>query len=328
MKYFFLFFASCLFLTGAALAKGHGGHGGGHSGSHSGGGHASPSHTGSTHPGNGRSSSGAGHSANHISTHTAIVRRATSPRAISVNHQRSMPVHQKGFGLPPRGGEPAVNYGTGYSPGYYGYGYYYPSCYNPFFYDPYYSMFSIGLGMMYSPTYSAGQGAGNDYYADNQDNNSTEELEGYVVYANDTLSGAISMRGNTVFLETADTARGYDYKFKMKNKQLEYVTAYNDDDKQVKLVRLTKSKNKLWRVVHEGKLNLYDDDHRFIYRPEDIDKMSLIAEFNGQEKTLNSFYGVKSKDQLTAYINEAYGLHLDPKNYNWNQLLIYLDKLD
>ena len=78
-------------------------------------------------------------------------------------------------------------------------------------------------------------------------------------------------------------------------------------------------------MVHEGKLNLYDYSHGFIYRPGDIDRMSLMAAFNGDTKT---FYSVKNKEQLIDYVNQAYGLQLDPKNFTWNQLLIYVDKLD
>jgi hypothetical protein len=128
--------------------------------------------------------------------------------------------------------------------------------------------------MAFSPNYGFGRQA-DDYYFENE--NTDDSLEGYVVYAHDTISGLVTIGSGAVFLETADSAQSYDYKFRMRKKELEYVTAYNSDDKQVKLLRLPSNKNQMWRVVHEGKLNVYDDGKGLIYRPEDIDKLGLMT---------------------------------------------------
>jgi hypothetical protein len=333
MKQILLFVASCLFTAPGALAKGHvGGHGGGHSSNHSGGGHTSTMHAAPSHS-NIEGSRNAGRNAAPTKTKLPL-NRSTPPRTIAANHATNMPIYHNGVPLTPPNGEPPINSGTGSGPSIpsypsYYYGYYNPYYGDPFYYNPYFDMWSLGFSMMYSPTYPyLGGSSGTSYDEGNSNDGVEDDMEGYVVYARDTISGAISLRTNTVFLATKDSSGSYDYKFRIGNKELEYVTAFNSEDKQVKLVRLDQNKRKLWRVVHEGKLNLYDDAHGFIYRPEDIDKMSLVAEFNGTTKTMRSFYGVKSKDQLTEYVNEAYGLHLDPKNFTWNQLLIYLDKLD
>jgi len=319
MKQLFLFLTwSCLLLAVPSFAKGHG-HGGGHGGGHSGG-HASHSsgHTSShpaTHTTSGRISSGghaqASHSAPRLSR-KAIVSRSTSASAVRLHHSGTSHrttyytahVHHREFPV-----------------SYYPY-YYYPYYPSPFFFDPYYSMWSLGLNFWPSPHYYSGGSP------ENNNNDGQQDLEGYVVYANDTISGALSILTTKVLVETADSARGYDYTFKIRNQELKYVTAYNNDEKQIKLVRLPVNKKKLWRVVHEGKLNLYDDCKGFIYEPGDIDKMLLVAVVNGEIKKLNSFNGTNSKEQLTNCVNEAYGLNLDPKNFTWNELLIYIDKLD
>jgi len=334
MKQILLFVATCLLTATGALAKGHGGGHGGHSGgshssSHSGGHTAAhtAAHSSNSHSSSGHAGSGMGHGAAHSTTHTRIViNRSTSPRSIAENHPRNSTAIQKGTTAPPRNGAPVTDPGTSHYPANY-YGYYNPYYSNPYAYSPYFDMWSLAFNMMYSPSYPymAGSSGNNDDYSNN---NLEDDLEGYAVYAHDTISGTLTLKPNAILLATSDSGKDYDYTFKIRDKELEYVTAFNSEDKQVKLVRLEKNRKKLWRVVHEGKLNLYDDDHGFIYRPEDIDKMFLVARFNGTTKTLNSFYGVKSKEQLTEYVNEAYGLHLDPKNFSWNQLLIYLDKLD
>ena len=177
--------------------------------------------------------------------------------------------------------------------------------------------------MGYGPSYEYGRP-----YDDYSDNYIEDSLEGYVVYAHDTLTGALTIDGGSVFLETADSVQSYDYKFRMRKKELEYVVGFNSDNKQVKLVRLEKDKGQMWRLVHEGKLNLYDDGKGLIYQPEDIDKSLMMAEYNGKMIKLNSFSLVRNKETLVQCINEAYGVKLDPKQSGWNELLIYLDKLD
>ena len=131
-----------------------------------------------------------------------------------------------------------------------------------------------------------------------------------------------------ILVETADTARGYDYKFRIKKPGLDYVTVYNDDNKQINLVRLKDEPKTLYRVIHEGKLNIYDERHDFIYRPEDVDARTLIVVYNGEIVHLHGHSLEREKERLAAFVNKAYGTDLDPQKYNWKQLLIYIDKLD
>jgi hypothetical protein len=255
-----------------------------------------------------------------MSTKT-MIKRATSPSAVIASHPKRVRTNPIFIAVPPRHDQKVDNPAPG--PSYYGY--YYPYYPGAFYYDPYFSMWSIGANLAYSPTYSYG-GASSDNY--DYDYNTDDSLEGYVVYAHDTLSGVVTIASSAVYLETADSAQGYDYKFRMRKPELQYVTAYNSDDKQIKLVRLGSNKKHMWRVVHEGKLNLYDDGKGLIYQPGDVDKMNLIAEYNGKQNKLNQLSPVKAKEQLIKCVNEAYGVTLDPKKVSWNELLIYLDKLD
>lgn len=312
-----------LFAVATAIAKGHGG---GHGGGHHSGGHGG--HGGGY--GGGRSSS-PGHSMAAKSTGRSTGNAASRTVATS----RSLP---GGYRAPVRNstyvsGRYMTNGGAyygGYRREFYNpYPYYY-NAYPPYFYNPYFSMLSYGMYFNYTPNYYSG---GPSHYNNGDNTNpnnypAEEDLDGYVVYAHDTISGAVTIKNNTIAVETADTARGYDYRFKIKKQQLQCVTVYNDDNKQVNLVRLKDEPKKLWRIIHEGKLNIYDERHDFIYRPEDIDPKTLIVVYNGELVHIHARSMEATKQRLTSFVNKAYGSDLDPNKYSWKALLVYIDKLD
>jgi len=205
--------------------------------------------------------------------------------------------------------------------------YYYPYMYYgyaPYYYNPYYSMWAFGIDGMFTPHYNLGYP--NNY---NQPNyNEVEEMKGYAVYENDTLKGAITIKGRTVSVKTADGQRDYDYTFRPNKKGLQYVEGYNNDSVELNLVRLKENDKKLWRVIHTGKLNVYDGGTGFIYRPEDVDASTILVVYNGEEISLHSHNRDVTKQRLTAFINKAYGTDVNPNNMSWKSLLIYLDKKD
>lgn len=347
MMRFVIFSLFTLFLSAPSFAKGHGGGHGGHSGGHSGGhagaahatggahasaghgvsgAHAAPAHSGGGHSFSGHTGAGGFHTPVHAAPHmtsTSIIHRATSTAAVMANHPRTPRTYPAYIAVPPRNDKKVDNV----LPVYTGFGFYSPLYATPFYYDPYFSLWSFGFNLAFSPNYGFGSSRpADDYYYDNEITD--DSLEGYVVYAHDTLSGVVTIGSSAVFLETADSVQNYDYKFRMRKKELEYVVAFNADNKQVKMVRLPMNKNTMWRVVHEGKLNLYDDGKGLIYQPEDIDKLGLMARYNGKMTKLSGISQVKAKEQLIKCVNEAYGINLDPRSTSWNGLLIYLDKLD
>ena len=341
MKQILLFFTlPCLLLAGHSFAKGHGGgHGGGHSGGgHSGGGHAHAAPHPGGQQGNTRSS-GSSFSGHKAATHTSsktIITRSTSPSKIAANHG-----HQYATGLAtplPRTGLGAnsattTSYTTpasfeNYNNGYYGNPYsYYPYYASPIFYDPYYSPFMFYFGYMYSPNYypvNSPMYAGTTY----DDQIIKEPMDGFVVFYNDTLSGAVTVARRAVSMETTDSGKDYDYHFREKDPGLQCVTVYNEDNKQLNLVRLKGDTKKLWRVIHTGKLNIYDGRRGFIYKPEDVDLKTLTISYNAEITSINSSSAQETKQWLTGYVNQVYNLNLDPNKFTWKELLIYVDKLD
>jgi len=82
------------------------------------------------------------------------------------------------------------------------------------------------------------------------------------------------------------------------------------------------------RVIHEGKLNIYDDRVQYIYKPSDIDKNLIMVSYDGVVDDLSSFFTENTKRDLIGYVNDIYGLHLNPKKLTWQELLVKVDMLD
>jgi hypothetical protein len=154
-------------------------------------------------------------------------------------------------------------------------------------------------------------------------------LDGYLVYNNDTLHGLITLYKKEVWLEQPVNGDvSYFYTYKMKDKSLKTIVLYNEEKKPVCFTRIPEKANRFLRVVHEGKLNIYDGRFGFVYRPKDIDKYLLVVSYNGIVDDLSSFLTETTKSDLIMYINDTYGLHYDARKITWKQLLIEIDKLD
>ncbi len=279
--------------------------------------------------------------------------RTTPPRsAQKVTQVTTIP----GFRTPLRntriGGPRAIGTTTsaGYSNPYHGqdhwgyyhpYGYYGYYGYSPFYGYPNYYMWSFGTSFFYSPHYGyggmgyggGGYGGGssdNNNYSENSNELEGFEMQGFVVYEHDTIPGIVTLEKNKVEIDNVDSGKHYDYSFKMKKAGLTYITVYESDssNNQLNLVRLPGDKKNLWRVVHEGKLNIYDKRRGFLYAPDDVDMKSIKVEYNGQSEALYTHSVSDAKRKLTEYVNRAYGSNLEPNKFSWKELLIYIDKLD
>lgn len=153
--------------------------------------------------------------------------------------------------------------------------------------------------------------------------------KGYVVYKKDTIRGYITIDRHDVYVEQpVDSGKSFYYSFKTTNTAMKCVTIYNKQNKSMTLVRLNESDKKLWRVVHQGKVCVYDDKIGFIYEPEDVNKDNITIIYNGEVETLTTFFGFDVKRALADYMNEAYSLKINPVSYTWRDLLVYIDKLD
>ena len=157
----------------------------------------------------------------------------------------------------------------------------------------------------------------------------TKRTDGYVVYKNDTLRGLIVLTDAEVQVEQPiDEQYSTFYLFHLKNTDLKTIMMYNTDKKPLCLSRVTPKDKRMLRVVHSGKLNIYDDRIAFVYAPSDIDKNYIIISYDGVVDDLSSFLTENTKRDLIGYVNDVYGIKIDPKTINWQELLTKVDMLD
>ena len=323
---------------------GHGGHGGGHGG---GGGHSSGAHGGTAHGGGFGShpaarGTGGMHSGTSFGARSSVpvragrtgnmpLTRTTAARGVNSigGYRGTVTTHNAATTGTVTNHREYAYTGGGYFYGsniarreyydYYYYNYYYPYYMSPY---PYFGMWSVGYGMLYTPHYN------NTAPVNNSGQAEEVTMDGYAVYEHDTIQGRVTLTPRMVLVAAKDSSNNYNYRFKLKKEGLESVTLYNNDNKELSLIRLQDEPKKLWRVVHEGKLNLYDDRRGFIYSPDDIDRHSLKVVWNGSAASLGYHSETDTKERLTQYVNKAYGLNLKPSDFTWKELLIYIDKLD
>lgn len=153
--------------------------------------------------------------------------------------------------------------------------------------------------------------------------------DGVVVYEDDTLTGNLWIYQKVVQLESPiNDTFSYYYNFKFKDLKLKSVIAYNKDKKALTLARVAPTDKYMMRVVHEGKLNIYDDRINYIYAPKDVDRGVITISYDGIVEHLGSFLAANTKRDLIIFVNDIYQLHIDPTTLTWPELLVKIDQLD
>lgn len=146
---------------------------------------------------------------------------------------------------------------------------------------------------------------------------------GYIVYGIDTMRGVITMDRSSVHLEQPiNDKKELAATTAYSNKQLKAIVLFKGN-RILHLTRFSEKERELWRIVHTGKLNIYDPIFSFP-TPNNIGRSMLKIAYHGQ----GTYKEVRNKKQLTDHINAAYGLKLDAKKYTWQELFALIDKLD
>ena len=153
--------------------------------------------------------------------------------------------------------------------------------------------------------------------------------DGYVVYRTDTMYGLLMLGRTFATIEQpVDSVYSHFHTYKLKDTGLKTIMMYNYDKKPMCLTRVRETDRHMMRLLHEGKLNVYDDRADYIYSPQDIDKFLIVVACDGEVDKLGAFLSANTKRDLIGYINDIYGMKIDPTKITWPQLLKKMDQLD
>jgi len=147
---------------------------------------------------------------------------------------------------------------------------------------------------------------------------------GYVVYRKDTVQGSLSFKGGHVWIENGMYNIGN--KYKLRDSHLHAIVLTNSAGETMHLKKFEKNTARYYRLVHKGKLTLYDRHFVFSLRPEDIDLENMRVSYNGEVWELNEFWAIGAKKKLVDVVNEVYGTNLEAKDYSKKQLIEYILK--
>ena len=179
-------------------------------------------------------------------------------------------------------------------------------------------------------------------------------LNGYAVYDNDTIRGAITCESHdTLFYGTTT------YKFKYPKRifvaevviqtgtqtwrcseqdpRLKFLFMQDRSGNKISLVRFITNfpfvgrQNRLYRQVHFGKVSFYDNQISFTYekalRPF-IENDDIVIQKAGAEPEFLYRPRTNCKKRIIEAINDAYGMHLKPADYKPDELYDLVSRLD
>lgn len=150
-----------------------------------------------------------------------------------------------------------------------------------------------------------------------------KSYDGYIVYDKDTMPGIVTMDVNATYLEQPiSKVREYSATVKYNDKYLKGIVLYRGN-RTVHFARVQESDKRLWRMVHSGKMEVYDNNSGFL-RPDNINYATMKVRL---QKT-GEVTRIKDKKQFVGYLNDAYGLSLNAGNLTWKEIFAYLDRLN
>ncbi len=153
--------------------------------------------------------------------------------------------------------------------------------------------------------------------------------KGYIIYKNTTLEGEVVITKDAVKIDKpVDGKQNFTSTIKLDDPGLKKVVINNKDARPLCIVRVQPNDNRMVRLYHEGKLNIYDSRILCEFKPEMLESTHIITANNGNVKELNTSKADISKQELAGQINTIYGLKLDPATMTWKQLTDIIEKLD
>jgi hypothetical protein len=138
--------------------------------------------------------------------------------------------------------------------------------------------------------------------------------DGYIVYKKDTMPGIVTFTNREVQLENTNPKdRHRAYGAQLSDPFLKEIVLYRGPE-ELHMSRATAKEKRLWRVLHTGKLNIYDKQYKFI-TAKNIDIRSLRIKYGALR-----MQKIRSKTQFVHALNRTYKLRLNADKYDWKEL--------
>jgi hypothetical protein len=143
-------------------------------------------------------------------------------------------------------------------------------------------------------------------------------FDGYIVFESDTIPGIVTITQNQVSLDTKKEGnKRRFYLADLKDPQLTAIAVFKGP-KELHLVRLLPNDKHLYRLVHKGRLMLYDRSYNFL-TTENIKFPLLAVTKKGLEK-------IKGKNELAEALYETYGLEIDNSKTSKEELIRIMNR--
>ena len=149
-------------------------------------------------------------------------------------------------------------------------------------------------------------------------------FDGYVVYGHDTLTGMVTMDKKSVFFKPYTYANHSIGNYQLNDPSLLKIGVFYAST-SLYFERIP-GHDKLMRVIHSGKLSIYDGKFDFL-ATRNINRSTIVVTTSAETAAV-SLSGNSPKQELVDKMNSVYGLSISSQDYNWSQLLSFIDKLN
>lgn len=146
-------------------------------------------------------------------------------------------------------------------------------------------------------------------------------FDGYVVYQGDTLFGIVTITKHDVGIEHQSITGGTrSTSYELMDKHLSAITVYKGL-KELNLVRVHPSDKRLSRVVHSGKLTMYDHKFSFLTARNISSRLQVVPVAGMPVKTKNT-------ETLITMVNTAYNLDIKKDEWENAKLFTVINRLN
>ncbi len=153
--------------------------------------------------------------------------------------------------------------------------------------------------------------------------------DGYLIYKNTMIRGKITLGKNFINLERKiNDTENFVTNMYLTDTALKLVTIYKPGKTPLCLNRIRNTDKAMMRLVHEGKVNIFDDRILSFYATANVDKNKIVITMKDVPEDLSSTLPDRTKSKLIERINKAYALNYDANDMAWATLLQKIEGLD